>query len=103
MGYFRNAEKNRTLFDGEWLESGDRAYVAKGDIHITGRIKDIIIKAGRHIYPHEIEELVGGIEGVRKGCVVAFPTMGEGRGTERLVAASRDPHHGCCCDPSAQA
>jgi len=84
-GYFRNDEKNRTLFDGEWLETGDRAYVAKGDIHITGRIKDMIIKAGRHIYPHEIEELVGGIEGVRKGCVVAFPTMGEGSGTERLV------------------
>jgi 1-acyl-sn-glycerol-3-phosphate acyltransferase len=84
-GYYRNEEKNRTLFDGAWLESGDRAYVAKGDIYITGRIKDMIIKAGRHIYPHEIEELVGGIEGVRKGCVVAFPTMGEGRGTERLV------------------
>ena len=45
----------------------------------------MIIKAGRHIYPHEIEELVGAIEGVRKGCVVAFPTMSEGRGTERLV------------------
>jgi 1-acyl-sn-glycerol-3-phosphate acyltransferase len=84
-GYYRNEEKNRTLFDGTWLESGDRAYVAKGDIYITGRIKDMIIKAGRHIYPHEIEELVGGIEGVRKGCVAAFPTLVEGRGTERLV------------------
>jgi 1-acyl-sn-glycerol-3-phosphate acyltransferase len=84
-GYFRNPEKNRTLFDGEWLESGDRAYVANGDIYITGRIKDMIIKAGRHIYPHEIEELVGGIERVRKGCVVAFPTKGIDRGTERLV------------------
>jgi 1-acyl-sn-glycerol-3-phosphate acyltransferase len=84
-GYFHNDEKNRALFDGQWLESGDRAYVANGDIYITGRIKDIIIKAGRHIYPHEIEELVGGIEGVRKGCVVAFPTMGAGMGTERLV------------------
>jgi 1-acyl-sn-glycerol-3-phosphate acyltransferase len=84
-GYFRNEEKNRTLFDGEWLESGDRAYVANGDVHITGRIKDMIIKAGRHIYPHEIEELVGGIDGVRKGCVVAFPSMSPRTGTERLV------------------
>jgi 1-acyl-sn-glycerol-3-phosphate acyltransferase len=84
-GYFRNEEKTRALFDGEWLESGDRAYVAKGDVYITGRIKDIIIKAGRHIYPHEIEELVGGIEGVRKGGVVAFPTTGAERATERLV------------------
>ena len=85
MGYFGNEEKNRALFDGVWLESGDRAYVAKGDVFITGRMKDMIIKAGRHIYPHEIEELVGSIEGVRKGCVVAFPTVGGDRGTERLV------------------
>ncbi len=85
QGYFRNPEKTRALFDGEWLESDDRAYIANGDIFITGRIKDIIIKAGRHIYPHELEEFVGGIDGVRKGCVAAFPTREERTGTERLV------------------
>ena len=84
-GYFRNEEKTKALFDGEWLESGDRAYIASGDVFITGRIKDIIIKAGRNIYPHELEELVGGVEGVRKGCVAAFPSTFGGAGTERLV------------------
>lgn len=84
-GYFRNPQKTRALFDGEWLESDDRAYIANGDVFITGRIKDIIIKAGRNIYPHELEELVGSIEGVRKGCVAAFPTMDERTGTERLI------------------
>jgi 1-acyl-sn-glycerol-3-phosphate acyltransferase len=84
-GYFRNPKKTRALFDGEWLESDDRAYIANGDVFITGRIKDIIIKAGRNIYPHELEEVVGGVEGVRKGCVAAFPTMDERSGTERLI------------------
>lgn len=84
-GYFHNEEKTKALFDGEWLESGDRAYIASGDIFVTGRIKDIIIKAGRNIYPHELEELVGGVEGVRKGCVAAFPSTLGGAGTERLV------------------
>lgn len=84
-GYFHNPQKTRTLFDGEWLESDDRAYIANGDVFITGRIKDIIIKAGRNIYPHELEEVVGGVEGVRKGCVAAFPTMDERSGTERLI------------------
>ena len=84
-GYFRNEEKTKALFDGEWLESGDRAYIAGGDVFITGRIKDIIIKAGRNIYPQELEELVGGLEGVRKGCVAAFPSTVGGAGTERLV------------------
>jgi len=84
-GYFRNEAKNRTLFNGEWLESGDRAYIAGGDVYITGRIKDMIIKAGRNIYPHEIEELVGEIEGVRKGCVAAVATADTRGGTEKLV------------------
>ncbi len=84
-GYFRNDEKTKALFDGEWLESGDRAYIASGDVFITGRIKDMIIKAGRNIYPHELEELVGGVDGVRKGCVAAFPSKSEGADTERLV------------------
>jgi 1-acyl-sn-glycerol-3-phosphate acyltransferase len=83
QGYFRNEEKTKALFDGEWLESGDRAYIAGGDVFITGRIKDMIIKAGRNIYPQELEELVGEVEGVRKGCVAAFPSGGAG--TERLV------------------
>ncbi len=84
-GYFRNDEKNRGLFSGNWLESGDRAYLANGDVFITGRIKDMIIKAGRNIYPHEIEELVGQIEGVRKGCVAAVASTDQQTGTERLV------------------
>ena len=84
-GYFRNDKKTKALFDGEWLESGDRAYIASGDVFITGRIKDMIIKAGRNIYPHELEELVGGVQGVRKGCVAAFPSTFGGADTERLV------------------
>jgi acyl-CoA synthetase (AMP-forming)/AMP-acid ligase II len=37
-GYLRNEEKTRGLFDGEWLESGDLAYVAEGDVYITGPV-----------------------------------------------------------------
>lgn len=84
-GYFRNEERNKTLFSADWLESDDRAYIANGDVYITGRIKDMIIKAGRNIYPHEIEGLVGEIEGVRKGCVAAVASTDAHTGTEKLV------------------
>ena len=84
-GYFRNQAKTAALFDGEWLQSGDLAYVAGGDIFITGRSKDIIIRAGRNIYPHEIEAAVGGLAGVRKGCVAAFGRADPATGTERLI------------------
>ena len=36
-GYLDNPEKNRELFDGRWLNSGDLAYTAGGDVFITGR------------------------------------------------------------------
>jgi 1-acyl-sn-glycerol-3-phosphate acyltransferase len=84
-GYFRNEEKTRGLFDGAWLESSDLAYVAEGDVYITGRTKDMIKRAGRNIYPHELEEFVGGIAGVRRGCVAAFPSPDPHTGTERLI------------------
>ncbi|MDH3580736.1 MAG: AMP-binding protein, partial [Hyphomicrobiales bacterium] len=84
-GYFRDEAKTRALFDGDWVESGDRAYIASGDVFLTGRVKDIIIRAGRNIYPHELEEFVGNIEGVRKGCVAAFASPDPRTGTERLI------------------
>jgi len=84
-GYLRNPEKTRELFDGDWLESGDLAYAAEGDIFITGRTKDIIIHAGRNIYPEELEEAVGDLDGVQKGNVAVFGSTDPDTGTERLV------------------
>ncbi|MGB5606499.1 MAG: AMP-binding protein [Gammaproteobacteria bacterium] len=84
-GYFRNPEQTARLFDGDWLDSGDMAYMAGGDLFITGRSKDVIIRAGRNIYPEELEEAVGNIPGIRKGRVAAFASSDPGSGTERLV------------------
>lgn len=84
-GYYRNREATRRLIRDGWLDSGDLAYTAQGDIYITGRIKDIIIRAGRNIYPHELEEAIGDIPGIRKGCVAVFGSRDPVSGTERLI------------------
>ncbi len=96
QGYFRNEAATAALLPqgvpAGWVNSGDRAYRAEGEIYITGRVKDIIIHAGHNVYPHEIEDAVARVPGVRKGCVVAFGATDPGAGTERLVivAESRD-------------
>ncbi len=87
-GYFRDAAKTRELFSGDWLESGDLGYIARGNLFITGRTKDIIIRAGRHIYPSEIEEAVGEIAGLQKGAVAAFGSHDPRAGTERVVVVA---------------
>ena len=85
QGYYRNPTATDDLFDGEWLESGDLAYMRDGDIFITGRRKDLIIKAGRNIYAQEIERAVGEVDGIRMGCVAAFGVLDPATGTEKLV------------------
>jgi len=84
-GYFHNEAKTRELFRGGWLDSGDQAYIANGDVFITGRIKDIIIRAGQHVYPQELEEAVGDIADAIKGAVAAFGVSDPASGTERIV------------------
>ena len=87
-GYFRNPAANRALFDGDWLRSGDRGYVAGGELYVTGRDKDLIVRAGRNLYPYDLEAAVGGIDGVRKGCVAVFASPDPVAGTERLVVVA---------------
>lgn len=98
-GYFRNEAKTRDLIRNGWLDSGDRAYVADGDVYITGRIKDIIIRAGQHIYPQEIEDAIADLAGIRKGGVAVFGVTDRVAGTERvvIVAETRET------DPAARA
>lgn len=98
-GYFENPAKTRELFHDGWLDTGDRGYLAGGDLFITGRIKDIIIRAGQHIAPHEIEEAVGAIPGLRKTGVAAFGITDQASGTERVVVLAETEER----DPSVQA
>jgi 1-acyl-sn-glycerol-3-phosphate acyltransferase len=81
-GYFGRPEATAAIRVGDWLDTGDLGYLADGELFITGRIKDVIIKAGRNYHPQDIEQAVGEVPGVRKGCVIAFgedmPEHGEG-------------------------
>ncbi len=84
-GYLRNPAATAALFNRDWLRTGDRAYLADGMLYITGREKDIIIRGGRNISPYELEEAVGDLEGVRRGCVAVFGSRDAASGTEKVV------------------
>ncbi len=84
-GYFRNPDATRRLFDGDWLDTGDLGYFAAGELYLTGRAKDVIIRAGQHLHPQDAEAGLGEIPGVRKGCVCVFGVPDPAGGTEKLV------------------
>ncbi len=84
-GYYRNPEATRALFDGDWLDTGDLGYMAGGEIYLTSRAKDVIIRGGQHVHPYELEEAAGNLTGIRKGCVAVFGVADPVSGTEKVV------------------
>ncbi|MBW7852004.1 MAG: AMP-binding protein [Rhodospirillales bacterium] len=88
-GYFRNAEATAALFHDGWLDTGDLGYIADGELYVTGRVKDIIIKAGRNVHPEELEAAVGEVSGVRRGNVAVFGVADAGGEKLVVVAETR--------------
>ncbi len=84
-GYLDNPAANAEAFpDGEWFDTGDLAFVAAGAVTITGRAKEIIIINGVHYHCHEIEDVVGALDGVAPSFVAAFAVPAPD-GIERLA------------------
>ena len=55
-----------------WYDTGDLGYLTEtGDVVVCGRLKDVIIMAGRKIYPTDIERAAARVSGVRPGSAVA--------------------------------
>jgi fatty-acyl-CoA synthase len=55
-----------------WFRTGDLGYLVEGELVVTGRAKDVIILAGRNIYPEDVERAAAKADGVRPGNAVAF-------------------------------
>lgn len=71
-GYITMAGFLPTQDENGWYDTGDLGYVTdEGNVVVCGRVKDVIIMAGRNIYPTDIERAAGRVEGVRPGCAVA--------------------------------
>jgi len=89
-GYYKHRAATEAAFDGDWLRTGDLAYLADGELVLCGRIKDVIIVAGRNVFPEDVERTVAEIEGVRAGNVIAFGVEGTRREGLVVVAEVKD-------------
>lgn len=85
QGYFKNISATIDSQAGGYFKTGDLGYRDGRDLFVTGRIKDLIITAGRNIYPQDIEAVVNDIAGVDRGRCVAFGVVDENKGTESVV------------------
>ena len=95
-GYWRREEATRDTFfarlaatrEGPFLRTGDLGFLDKGELYLTGRIKDLVIVAGQNHYPQDIEETVERCHpAIRPASVIAFSVDGK-EGEELVVVAA---------------
>ncbi len=96
-GYLKNPEENKKCFtpDG-FFRTGDQARIDRsGNLRITGRIKDIIIRGGENISPAQVEELLCSYPGILDVAVIGMPDKELGE----KVCAYIQPAPGAKIDP----
>lgn len=87
--------------DAHWMSTGDLAAIIDGQVYITGRLKDLIVIAGRNHYPQDIEGTVAEASArVRTDSIAAFAV--EGDDTESLVILA-ERADGTAADDAADA
>jgi amino acid adenylation domain-containing protein len=91
-GYWNRLEENEVTFgarlsgtgEGPFLRTGDLGFMERGELFVTGRIKDLIILRGRNLYPQDIEATAGAAHpALQPGGGAAFGVDVDGE--ERLV------------------
>ncbi len=86
-GYTTEAGFVSTQDDLGWYDTGDLGYLTELDhVVVCGRVKDVIIMAGRNVYPTDIERAAQRVAGVRAGCAVAV-RLNAGHSRESFAVA----------------
>ncbi|MCX4588130.1 fatty acyl-AMP ligase [Streptomyces sp. NBC_01481] len=94
VGYWQRPDVSREVFaatlsdsdEGPFMRTGDLGFQTEEGLFVTGRIKDVIIVAGRNHYPQDIERTTEcAHSAIRPGCVAVFSV--ETDGEEAVVVA----------------
>ncbi|PKL81965.1 MAG: hypothetical protein CVV24_12570 [Ignavibacteriae bacterium HGW-Ignavibacteriae-3] len=84
-GYRNYPEKTAEVVEDGWYFSGDYGFRYNDEFFIIGRKKDLIIVAGKNIYPEDIEDALNHLKGIIPGRVIAFGEEDEKMGTEQIA------------------
>ncbi|WIM89385.1 long-chain-fatty acid--ACP ligase MbtM [Candidatus Mycobacterium wuenschmannii] len=87
MAHYVGDEPDRADARAEWFATGDIGYLAGDSLVVCGRSKEVITIAGRNIFPAEIEQVAGQVDGVREGAVVAVGATSAAAQSRLLIAA----------------
>ena len=87
-GYYNRSDLSSAVLKDGWYWTGDLGFRGDGELYVIGRKKDLIIVAGKNIYPQDIEEIVCRHPAIHDGRAIAFGLYNEDRGTEDIIVAA---------------
>ncbi|MGH7784569.1 MAG: AMP-binding protein, partial [Candidatus Binatia bacterium] len=87
-GYYNRPDLTADAIQDGWYWSGDLGFRLDGELYVIGRKKDLIIVAGKNIYPQDIEEIVSHHPAVHDGRAVAFGQYNPELGTEDIIVVA---------------
>lgn len=94
-GYYKLPEKTAASFRGEWFSAGDMAIRDEdGFYQIVDRKDNLIITGGEHVYPSEVEEVIGGHPAVFDAAVISLPDDKWGEMVVAVVIPKTGPKSG---------
>ncbi len=90
-GYYRDPARSAAARTADgFIRTGDRGYIdARGALYIIGRLKDVIIVAGRNISPRELEELAEESEGVSAAMALGLDDGGSAGEQVHLIVEAK--------------
>lgn len=90
-GYWNRPDANEASFDGEWLRTGDVAYIdEEGYLFIVDRIKDLVIRGGENIGCGAVEAALLEHPDIVEACVYGVPDQRLGEEVGATLYAQRD-------------
>ena len=90
-GYYRDDRRSTEVLRAGWYATGDLGMLMEGELYVSGRKKDLIILAGKNVFPEDVEQIAGEVEGVAPGRTVAFGIYADEEGTEELILLAEHP------------
>ena len=87
-GYRNYPEKTAEVVENGWYFTGDWGFRYQNEFFIIGRKKDLIIVAGKNIYPEDIEDALNQVDGIIPGRVISFGEEDEKMGTEQIAVVA---------------
>jgi acyl-CoA synthetase (AMP-forming)/AMP-acid ligase II len=87
-GYYNRPDLTEKALRDGWYCSGDLGFYLDGELYVIGRMKDLIIVAGKNIYPQDVEEIVSNHPAIHDGRVIAFGHYNPDLGTEEIIIAA---------------